>query len=285
MACLDGQSLRIYRHAPNTGTRKSWAAADASSRAIRLSMMAINGEAGYPSVLSAKKWGLYDVYFKGKPFVINREYGHYVVDNILFKAAFPAEFHAQTAVEASIQLHPKVKLHTVDDIERVSLETQESAIRIINKRGELYNVADRDHCLQYMVAVGLLYGELTSENFTDAFAKNSSIDTLRNKIEVMENERFTEDYMNPEKRTIANSVQVFYKDGTSTEKVTVDYPLGHKRRREEAMPALQEKFSKALLAIFSQQRAEQLQELFADSKQLMAMSANEFIALLTPEEK
>src|SRR6187455_1741809 len=226
LAWVDGQSLRTYRHAPNTGSRKSWAAGDATSRAVRLALIAKSGEMGYPSVLTAKTWGFYDVLFKGKPFAFARPYGSYVMENVLFKISFPAEFHAQTAVECAVALHSHVR-DRLEDIEKVVITTHESAIRIIDKRGPLHNPADRDHCIQYMIAIGLMKGTLTALDYEDDVAKDPRIDALRDRMECVEDASWTRDYLDPEKRSIANGVQVFFKDGTSTPKVAVEYPIGH----------------------------------------------------------
>jgi 2-methylcitrate dehydratase len=229
-AWIDGQSLRTYRHAPNAGSRKSWAAGDATSRAVRIAWMTLRGEMGYPSALSAKTWGFQDVLFKGQPLVLGRPLGSYVMENVLFKISFPAEFHAQTAVECALQLHPLVK-DRLADIEKVTITTHESAIRIIDKRGPLHNPADRDHCIQYMVAVPLLKGSLTAADYEDDVASDFRVDALRAKMEVVENAGFTRDYLDPNKRSIGNSVQVFFTDGSQTERIAVEYPIGHRRRR------------------------------------------------------
>ncbi|TMG93026.1 MAG: bifunctional 2-methylcitrate dehydratase/aconitate hydratase, partial [Betaproteobacteria bacterium] len=239
-AWVDGHSLRTYRHAPNTGSRKSWAAGDATSRAVRLALIAKTGEMGYPSVLTAKTWGFYDVLFRGKPFRFPRRYGSYVMENVLFKISFPAEFHAQTAVEAAVELHPEVK-GRLADIKKIEIVTHESAIRIIDKKGPLNNPADRDHCIQYMVAIGLIKGNLTAPDYEDGVARDPRIDALRAKMVCIENKRYSRDYLDPRKRSIANQLQIFFKDGTKTRKVAVEYPLGHRRRRNEGIPLLEEK--------------------------------------------
>ncbi|NNM60424.1 MAG: bifunctional 2-methylcitrate dehydratase/aconitate hydratase [Legionellales bacterium] len=280
LAWVDGQSLRTYRHSPNTGSRKSWAAGDATSRAVRLASMAMRGEMGYPSALTAKTWGFYDVSFKGLHFKFQRPYGHYVMENVLFKISYPAEFHAQTAVECAIKLHPEIKRHLLDDIERIDILTQESAVRIISKEGPLHNPADRDHCIQYMVAIGLLYGELTADHYEDKIARDQRIDTLRTKMRVSEKPEFSVDYHDPEKRSIANAIQIFFKDGTSTEQVVVEYPIGHRRRREEGIPVLVEKFHRNLETRFPRQRAEAILALCQDSDRLSALPVNEFMDLL-----
>ena len=240
-AWIDGQALRTYRHAPNTGSRKSWAAGDATSRGVRLAWMALKGEMGYPSALTAKTWGFNDVLFHGKEISRPRPYADYVVRNILFKVSFPAEFHAQTAVEAAIQLHPQIK-DRLDEIEKVIITTQESAIRIIDKQGPLHNPADRDHCIQYMTTVGLIFGNLTADDYEDQRALDPRIDILREKMVCVEDPQYSRDYLDPDKRSIANAVQVFFKNGTHTDKVEVHYPIGHRRRRAEAVPLLKQKF-------------------------------------------
>ena len=241
-AWLDGSSLRTYRHAPNAGPRKSWAAGDATSRAVRLADLTLKGEIGYPSVLTTPTWGFYDVAFKGKNIKLSQDYGSYVMENILFKISFPAEFHSQTAAEAAVKLHPIVK-DRLSDIKSIKIKTHESAIRIISKVGPLNNPADRDHCLQYMIAVPLAFGNLTAEHYEDEFHRsNPIIDTLREKMTVEEEPRYTTEYLEPEKRSIANSLQVFFKDGSVTDEIEVNYPVGHRRRREQGIPLLIEKF-------------------------------------------
>ncbi|HXE97220.1 MAG TPA: bifunctional 2-methylcitrate dehydratase/aconitate hydratase, partial [Dongiaceae bacterium] len=276
---VDGQSLRTYRHAPNAGPRKSWAAGDATSRGVRLALMAMQGEPGYPSALTAKGWGFYDVSFKGERFKLQRSYGSYVMENVLFKVAFPAEFHAQTDVECALKLHPLVAAR-LDRIERVVIETQESAVRIINKSGPLHNPADRDHCLQYMTAVGLIFGQLTADHYGDAVASDPRIDRLRERMEVREEPRYSRDYLDPEKRSIANAVQIFFKGGSATERVEVEYPLGHRRRRSEALPQLVEKARANMAACLRTERAEALIGLCLDRKRLAAMPVNEFMEML-----
>jgi 2-methylcitrate dehydratase len=278
-AWVDGQSLRTYRHAPNTGSRKSWAAGDATSRAVRLALMTLTGEMGYPSVLSAKTWGFYDVSFKGRPFAFQRPYGSYVMENVLFKISYPAEFHAQTAVEAALELHPQVR-DRLDQIERIVLSTQEPAVRIISKTGPLYNPADRDHCLQYMVAVGLIFGELTADHYEDAVAADPRIDALRDKMQVEEDARYTRDYYDPDKRYIGNAVQVFFKGGTSTDKVEIDYPVGHRRRRAEGIPLLERKFRENLAMRFPRRQAEAVLALCSDQARLESTPVNRFMDLL-----
>ena len=290
-AWVDGQSLRTYRHAPNAGSRKSWAAGDASSRAVRLADIAMRGEMGVPGALTAPQWGFYDVLFsktnrdqKLKPegerrFSFQRDYGTYVMEHILFKLNFPAEFHAQTACEAAVALHPQVR-DRLDEIERIELTTHESAIRIISKTGSLANPADRDHCLQYMVAVPLIFGELRAEHYEDDFhAAHPVIDRLREKMQVVEDERYSREYHDPDKRSIANAVQVFFTDGTSTEKVEVEYPIGHRRRREEGIPVLEDKFRRALAERFVPRQAERIMTLCRDQKMLEQTPVNEFMEL------
>ncbi len=278
-AFIDGHPLRTYRHAPNTGSRKSWAAGDATSRAVRLALMAVKGEMGYPSALTAKTWGFYDVLFRGQSFKLPQPFGSYVMENVLFKISFPAEFHAQTAVEAAFQLNPLVR-HRLDEIEKVVIITHESAIRIIDKRGPLYNPADRDHCLQYMTAVGLIFGELTARHYEDEVAADPRIDALREKMEVVENPQFSKDYLDPAKRSIANAVQVFFRDGTSTEPVVVEYPVGHRRRRAEGVPLLIEKFKTNLARRFSPKQAGQILSVCEDAERLQALPVHEFVDLM-----
>ena len=254
-AWIDGQSLRTYRHAPNTGSRKSWAAGDATSRAVRLALMAKTGEMGYPTALTAKTWGFYDVSFRGQPFRFQRPYGSYVMENVLFKVAYPAEFHAQTAVEAAMTLHPQVE-HRIADITKVTIRTHEAAIRIIDKSGPLNNPADRDHCIQYMVAVPLIFGQLTAEDYEDGRAGDARIDLLRAKTFCVEDPAFTRDYHDPEKRSIANGITVEFADGTVLPEVVVEYPLGHKRRRVEGIPLLEKKFVTNLNRRFSAEKSE-----------------------------
>jgi 2-methylcitrate dehydratase len=274
-AWVDGQSLRTYRHAPNTSSRKSWAAGDASSRAVRLALMVMRGETGLPSALSAPTWGVYDVLLGGNRLAFQRPYGSYVMEQILFKISFPAEFHAQTAVECAVQLHPAVK-DRLDDIERVELRTQESALRIISKDGPLRSPADRDHCLQYMVAVPLIYGELTAAHYEDAVAEDPRIDTLRAKMRVTEEPRYSQEYHDPAKRSIANSVEVFFSDGTSTGRIEVEYPLGHRRRRAEGIPLLEQKFLNALRTRFPESQAERIFTLCLDAERLQSTSVSAF---------
>ncbi len=277
---VDGQSLRTYRHAPNTGPRKSWAAGDATSRGVQLALLAVAGEAGYPSALSAKGWGFYDVSFRGEKFSFPRNYGSYVMENVLFKVAFPAEFHAQTAVECALTLHPQVN-GRLDQIDFIVISTQESAVRIISKTGPLYNSADRDHCLQYMTAIGLIFGELTADHYGDKVAADPRIDKLREKMEVVEEPRYSRDYLNPDKRSIANAVQVFFKDGSCTERVEVEYPIGHRRRRQEALPQLVKKCRTNLNTCLTPDRTEAFIELCLDRQRLAATPVNEFMEMLT----
>lgn len=275
---VDGQSLRTYRHAPNAGSRKSWAAGDAAARAVSLALMTKTGEMGYPSVLTAKTWGFYDVLFRGKAFTFQRPFGSYVMENVLFKLAYPAEFHAQTAVECAVKLH-ETMADRLEDIKRIELVTHESAIRIISKQGPLHNPADRDHCLQYMVAIALLYGELRAEHYEDEAANDSRIDRLRDKMQVSENEQFSNDYHDPKKRSIANSIQIFFKDGSATEKVTVEYPIGHKRRRKEGMPVLLEKFKNNMQTQYTLSQTEKLLDAMQDVHELAEMSVVDFMSL------
>jgi 2-methylcitrate dehydratase len=276
-AWIDGSALRTYRHAPNTGSRKSWAAGDATSRAVRLALIALTGEMGYPSALSAKTWGFQDVCFRGNPVKLARPLGSYVMENILFKISYPAEFHAQTAVECAVKLHPLVSPR-LGEIERVELTTHDSAIRIIDKTGPLHNPADRDHCLQYMVAIGLIFGELTAGHYEDAIAADARIDILRATMLVQEDGQFSRDYLDPQKRSIANAVQVFFRDGTKTEKVVVEYPIGHRRRRTEGIPILHRKAEAAFLAHYGPKTAARLMSLFAGRAELEAMPVHEFCA-------
>jgi len=275
-AWLDGGSLRTYRHAPNTGSRKSWAAGDATSRAVRLALMAINGEMGYPTALTAKNWGFQDVLFRGKELTLARPLGTYVMENVLFKISFPAEFHAQTAVECAFKLHESVK-DRLDEIDQIILTTHESAIRIIDKKGPLHNPADRDHCLQYMVAIGLIYGDLTAEHYEDETAADPRIDALREKMVVVEDERYSRDYLDPEKRSIANAIQIRFKDGTQTEKVECEYPIGHRRRREEGLPKVVEKFENNLLTRFPRKKAAEIMRLCLDFDRLQATPVPTFM--------
>lgn len=278
-AWIDGGALRTYRHAPNTGSRKSWAAGDATSRAVRLALIAMAGEMGYPSALSAKTWGYFDVLFKGRPFTLPQEFGSYVMENILFKISFPAEFHAQTAVEAGMALHDAVK-DRLGDIEKVVIETQEAGVRIIDKTGPLDNPADRDHCIQYMTAVPMIFGRLTAADYEDDVAADPRIDALRDKMEVRENEAFTKDYFDSGKRYIGNAVQVFFKDESSTERVAVDYPIGHRQRREEGIPVLEAKFETSIAPKLKARQWKELNTLCADKQKLASTAVDDFMALL-----
>jgi 2-methylcitrate dehydratase len=278
-AWIDGGALRTYRHAPNTGSRKSWAAGDATSRAVRLALIALSGEMGYPSALSAKTWGFSDVLFKGQPLSLPRPFGSYVMENVLFKISYPAEFHAQTAVEAAMALHPAVR-DRIADIERILIETQEPGVRIIDKTGPLANPADRDHCIQYMVAIPLIFGRLTAADYEDAVASDPRIDALRAKMQVRENPKFTEEYYAADKRYIGNAVQVFFRDGSASERVQVDFPIGHRQRRAEGMPVLVRKFEAAVGARFQPRQAERVKAMFARPAGLDALPVNEFVAAM-----
>jgi 2-methylcitrate dehydratase len=277
-AWLDGAALRTYRHAPNAGSRKSWAAGDATSRAVRHALIAMTGEMGYPSALSAPKWGFYDVMFKGKPFTFPQGFGSYVMENVLFKISYPAEFHAQTAVECAMKLHDEVK-GRIDDIERVVIETQEPGVRIIDKTGPLGNPADRDHCIQYMVAIPLIFGRLVAEDYEDEVAEDPRIDMLRAKMEVRENEQFTKDYYDADKRYIGNAIQVFFKDGSSTDRVAIDFPIGHRNRRDEGIPVLVRKFGRAISDRLPETACESINDLCADQTRLELTPVDEFMAL------
>jgi 2-methylcitrate dehydratase len=279
-AWIDGGALRTYRHAPNAGSRKSWAAGDATSRAVRLALIALTGEMGYPAALSTPKWGFSDVLFKGTPVTLARPLGIYVMENVLFKISFPAEFHAQTAVEAAMQLHPVVR-DRLDEIESITIETQEPGVRIIDKTGPLANPADRDHCIQYMTAVPLIFGRLVASDYDDAVASDPRIDQLRAKMRVVENPQFTKDYYDAEKRFIGNAVQVTFKDGTQTERIEVNYPIGHRRRREEGLPILEEKFRTSLAPRLGVERLAKLNDLCRDAKRLQATAVDEFLPLVT----
>jgi len=279
LAWVDGQSLRTYRHAPNTGSRKSWAAGDATSRAVRLALIARTGEMGYPSVLTAKTWGFYDVLFKGNAFRFQRPYGSYVMEHVLFKISFPAEFHAQTAVECAMQLHPLVR-DRIADIERITIRTHESAIRIIDKKGPLANPADRDHCIQYMVAVPLIFGRLTAADYEDDVAADPRIDALRDRMTCVEDAQFTKDYLDPDKRSIANGITVEFRDGSRTREVVVEYPIGHRRRRKEGIPVLVEKFRTNLARRFPAKQQAAILDVALDAKKLHAMPVHEFVDLM-----
>ncbi len=284
LAWVDGQSLRTYRHAPNTGSRKSWAAGDATSRGVRLALIARTGEMGYPSALTAKTWGFYDVSFKGQPFRFQRPYGSYVMENVLFKVSFPAEFHAQTAVEAAMTLHAELARRgkTAEDIARVSVRTHEACIRIIDKKGPLANPADRDHCVQYMIAVPLIFGRLTAADYEDGVARDPRIDALREKTVCVEDSAFTRDYHDPEKRSIANGLTVTLKDGTALPEVVVEYPIGHKRRRSEGIPLLEAKFRKNLARRFSERQQHAILSLSLDPAKLEATVVHEYVDAYVP---
>jgi 2-methylcitrate dehydratase len=277
-AWIDNASLRTYRHYPNTGSRKSWAAGDATSRAVWLSLMAAKGEMGYPSALSSPTWGFQDVLFKGQRLTLGRKLESYVMENVLFKVSFPAEFHAQTAVECSFDLHEEVK-DRLDSIDQITIHTHEAAIRIIDKKGQLNNPADRDHCLQYMTAVGLIFGELTADHYEDEIAVDPRIDALRDKMAVVEDPQYSKDYLDPEKRSIANAVQVHFKDGSNTEKIVVEYPIGHYRRREEAKPKLMEKFTSNLETRFTVKKVNVITELMKDTERLKETYVHDFMKL------
>lgn len=279
---VDGQSLRTYRHAPNAGSRKSWAAGDATARAVRLALISMTGEMGYPSALTVPKWGFYDVSFGGRPFIAQRPYGSYVMEQVLFKLSYPAEFHAQTAVECAVKLYPAVK-NRWDSIARIDLYTHESAIRIISKQGSLHNPADRDHCLQYMVAVGLLFGDLTAEHYEDAVAADPRIDALRANMQVIEDPVFSKDYLVADKRSIANRIQITFVDGSQTEAVTIEYPIGHPRRRAEGLPVLKTKSQRNLATHYSAEKVTELMALMADPKAVASMSVVAFMQAWVPE--
>ncbi len=278
-AWIDGSSLRTYRHAPNTGSRKSWAAGDASARGLFLAFTALRGEMGYPSAISATTWGFQDVSFGKKPLRINQPYATYTMENILFKISFPAEFHAQTAVEAAVRLHPEV-IDRIDDIQRIVIKTQESGDRIINKTGPLDNPADRDHCMQYMVAIGLLKGDLQAEHYEDKVAQDPRVDALRERMEVSEEERFSREYLEADKRAIGNSLQIFYRDGSASEEVVVDYPVGHRRRRAEGIPLLKAKFERYLRGHINNKKADQILALCADQQGFENTSVTRMMELL-----
>lgn len=278
-AWIDGQSLRTYRHSPNAGSRKSWAAGDATARGVRLSMMALKGEMGYPSALTAKTWGFYDASFRGNEFKFQRPYGSYVMEQILFKISFPAEFHSQTAVECAMTLHNQLKEmgRSSDDIKKIAVRTHEAAIRIIDKKGPLNNPADRDHCIQYMIAVPLIFGRLTAADYEDSVAADPRIDALRDRIECAEDTQFTKDYHDPEKRSIANGLTVEMKDGTKLPEVVVEYPIGHRRRRKEGIPVLVEKFRTNLIRRFAAKQQKAIMDICLDQSMLEAMPVNEFV--------
>jgi len=283
LAWVDGQSLRTYRHAPNTGSRKSWAAGDATSRAVRLALMARAGEMGYPSVLSAKTWGFYDVSFRGQEFRFQRPYGTYVMENVLFKISYPAEFHAQTAVEAAMTLRRRMEQagKSAENIEKITIRTHEACLRIIDKKGPLANPADRDHCVQYMIAIPLIFGRLTAADYEDKVATDPRIDALRDKVNCVEEPAFSADYHDPEKRSIANSLRVEFADGSVLEE-TVEYPIGHRRRREEGLPLLVEKFKTNLRRRFDEDRQQRILDASLDGERLDAMAVNEYVDLYVP---
>ncbi len=282
LAWVDGQSLRTYRHAPNTGSRKSWAAGDATSRAVRLALIAKTGEMGYPSVLSAKTWGFYDVLFKGNAFKFQRPYGSYVMEQVLFKISFPAEFHSQTAVEAAMTINAELKKlgKTDKDIKKITIRTHEACIRIIDKKGPLNNEADRDHCVQYMVAVPIIFGRLTASDYEDSVAADPRIDKLRDKIVCVEDVNFTKDYHDPKKRSIANALTVEFTDGKKMKEIVVEYPIGHKRRRKEGMPVLVAKFKTNLARQFPEKQRNAIMALCLDQKKLEATPVNEFVDMM-----
>lgn len=286
LAWVDGQALRTYRHFPNAGSRKSWAAGDATARAVRLALMARQGEMGYPTALSAKTWGFYDVSFGGKPFTFQRPYGSYVMENILFKISFPAEFHSQTAVEAAIAIRARMDSEgrKADEIKKVTIRTHEACIRIIDKTGPLQNPADRDHCIQYMVAIPLLFGRLTARDYEDDIAIDPRIDSLREKISCFEDPTLTKDYLDPEKRSIANAITTEFADGTSYAEILVEYPIGHARRRSEGMPLLLEKFRTNLARVFAKPQQTQILEATLDRRKLEIMAVNDFVELFVNPE-
>ncbi|BCF92023.1 MULTISPECIES: bifunctional 2-methylcitrate dehydratase/aconitate hydratase [Paraburkholderia] len=280
-ALVDGHALRTYRHAPNTGSRKSWAAGDATSRAVRLALIAKTGEMGYPSVLTAKTWGFYDVLFKGQPFTFQRPYGSYVMENVLFKISFPAEFHAQTAAEAAMTLHEQLRASgkRIEDIAKITIRTHEAAIRIIDKQGPLNNPADRDHCIQYMIAVPLIFGRLTAADYEDEVARDPRIDALRDTMQCVEDPQFTKDYHDPDKRAIANALTIGFADGSTFDEVVVEYPIGHKRRRAEGIPLLVEKFRTNLARRFPAKQQQAILDVSLDQAKLEATPVNEYVDL------
>jgi 2-methylcitrate dehydratase len=278
-AWVDGHALATFRRKPNTGSRKSWAAGDAASRGVWLALLAAKGEMGYPSALTAKTWGFYDVLFKGKPFAFQRPFGSYVIENVLFKIAYPTAFHGQSAVEAAIRLHPVVK-DRLDDIERVDVRCHNSSMVILDKTGPLHNPADRDHCMQYMMAVGMIFGELTAADYEDDVAADPRIDALRAKMHLSEDARYEKDYHDPEKRSNANSIQVYFKDGTRAPLSEVEYPLGHRRRRAEGIPLLMKKLEKNIARVFASKQRARILEVCLDQQRLEGMPVNEFVDLL-----
>ncbi len=283
-AWIDGHPLRVYRHGENTGSRKSWAAGDATSRGVKLAMMSMKGEMGYPGALSAKTWGFNDVYFLGEELKLKQPFGAYVMENILFKIAHPAEFHAQTALECAIKLYPQIK-NRIEEIEHIEITTHESALRIIDKKGPLKNPADRDHCIQYITAIGLIFGTLAADHYEDEIAADPHIDKLREKMICIENKQYSKDYLDPNKRSIANAVQIFFKDGSKLDRVEVEYPLGHRRRRKEAIPLLIQKFERNLSSLFDQKQKEKIIIACEDTKKFQTMPVNEFIDLFVIDKK
>ena len=277
-AFVDGQALRTYRHLPNTGPRKSWAAGDATSRAVRLALITQQGQMGYPSAITAPTWGFSDVLFDQKPLVRKQAYGSYVMENILWKISFPAEFHAQTAVECAIQLHPEI-INDLDRIDTIEIQTQEPGMRIINKEGPLHNPADRDHCIQYMCAIGLIFGELTASHYEDDIAIDPRIDALRERMRVSENTDFSKDYLDPEKRSIGNSIQIFFTDGSSTDKISIEYPIGHRKRREQGIPCLMQKFENSLSAHFDQDKAQEIIACCTEKDKLLSLPVEQFLTI------
>lgn len=280
-AFVDGQSLRTYRHAPNAGSRKSWAAGDATARAVRLALITQTGEMGYPSALTAPRWGFYDVLNDGQAFKFQRPYSSYVMENVLFKLSFPAEFHAQTAVECAVQLHPLV-IERLTEIARIEIATHESAIRIISKQGPLHNPADRDHCLQYMVAIGLLFGDLRAEHYEDAVALDPRIDLLRNKMQITEDLQFSKDYHDPQKRSIANRMKIVFQDGQETPWITVEYPIGHRRRREEGLPVLISKFKENILSKLANPQVDVIMQVMSNTNTFAELTVVDFMAMWVP---
>jgi 2-methylcitrate dehydratase len=277
-AWIDGQALRTYRHAPNTGSRKSWAAGDATARGVQLALWSMKGEMGYRTALTAKTWGFEDALFGGNKLQLNKSFDSYVMENVLFKIAFPAEFHAQTAVECALILHPLIT-ERLNEIDKIEIATHESAIRIIDKKGELKNPADRDHCIQYMTAIGLIYGKLTADHYEDDIACDPRIDYLREKMICIENKQYGKDYLDPDKRSIANAIQVFFRDGSKTEKIEVEYPLGHKRRRSEGIPLLKGKLENNLNTLFDKGQCKKIIASFVDIENLYKMSVSQFMDL------
>ena len=279
---VDGQSLRTYRHSPNAGPRKSWAAGDATSRALQLVMLTMKGQIGYPSAITAPTWGFRDVLFKGKDFKINQNFNSYVMENILFKISFPAEFHAQTAVEAAVSLHPQV-INRLDEIKEIVITTHESAIRIISKEGDLNNPADRDHCIQYMTAIGLLKGDLIAEDYEDDVAADPRIDSLREKMTIEEDKRYSKEYLEADKRSIANSLQIYFADGSSSEKVEVEFPIGHRSRRDEGIPILLSKFEKNLSTHYDKNQVKKIIDVCSDEEELHKTNVVDFIGLFVTD--